>query len=87
MKNLTGWQRTWKKSGVTGNQILTFTMTWHNALSIKLMKPNGEQAIVSSSFSRDINIDCKKKINIMIMCNPCVIIGVPTKIPNRATLM
>ena len=50
-----------KNSGLTGNRILTFAMTRHNALFIRLIKSTGEQAIVSSSLSRDINFDCKKK--------------------------
>ena len=41
-------ERTWKNSGLTGNRTLTFAMTGRNALSTELIKPAGEQAIVSS---------------------------------------
>ena len=37
MNNLSGWKRTWKNSGLTGNRTLTFVMTGRNALSIELI--------------------------------------------------
>ena len=40
----------WKNLGLTGNLTLTFTTTGCNALSIKQIKPTGEQAIVMSDF-------------------------------------
>ena len=35
MNNLSGWKRTWKNSGLTGNRTLIFAMTGRNALSIE----------------------------------------------------
>ena len=48
MNNLRGWKRTWENSGLIGNRTMTFTMAGRNALSIELIKPTGEQVIVSS---------------------------------------
>ena len=48
MNNLRGWKRTWENSGLIGNRTMTFAMAGLNALSIELIKPTGEQAIVSS---------------------------------------
>ena len=45
IKNLSGWK-------LTGNRTPTFGMTGPNALSIKLVEPTGEQAIVSSWYIR-----------------------------------
>lgn len=45
--NPSGWKRIWKSSGRTGNRSLTFVMTGCKALSIRLIKPTGERAIVS----------------------------------------
>ena len=42
-KNLSGWKRTWKKSHAW---LGTFAMTGRNALSIELIKPTGERAIL-----------------------------------------
>ena len=41
--NLSGWKRTWKNSGLTGNRTLTFVMTGRNALSIDLIHPTRGQ--------------------------------------------
>ena len=45
IKNLSGWK-------LTGNRTPTFAMTGPNALSIKLVEPTGEQAIVRSWYIR-----------------------------------
>ena len=48
MNNLSGWKRTWKKLMLDWESNgLTFAMTGSYGLSIKLIKPMGEQAIVS----------------------------------------
>ena len=45
IKNLSGWK-------LTGNRTPTYAMTGPNALSIKLVEPTGEQAIVRSWYIR-----------------------------------
>ena len=45
INNLGGWKRTWKRTDLTRNRTLTFAMTGHNTLSIKLTKPTGEQVL------------------------------------------
>ena len=47
--NQSGWKWTWKNLGLIGIQTLTFVMAaGRNAPFLELIKPTGEQAIVSS---------------------------------------
>ena len=49
--NLSGWKRTWKTSGLTGNRTLTFVVTGRSALSIDLIMPTRGQTRVDSRSS------------------------------------
>ena len=50
MNNQSGWKRREKNSGLTGNGTLTFAMTGHIALPIKLIKPT---VLLSTGTKRD----------------------------------
>ena len=47
INNLSGWDRTWKISGLTGNRTLTCEMTGHNALSNQTIWRAGHWEIVT----------------------------------------
>ena len=47
INNLSGWDRTWKFSGLTGNRTLTCEMTRHNALSNQAIWRAGHWEIVT----------------------------------------